>query len=251
MQRPVRPAAVILVAFTILLSACSGAGPTPGASTAPTPGASTAPTPGASTAPKTAEDAVRLVKAANPRFASIVPLQPDLIGQSAWYEVSPGTVGWQVQITIGWGDCQAGCISRHVWTYAVSPDGTVSLVNETGDVPVPSVATVPGAGRPGVAGTALEGPVCPVEKNPPDPLCADRPVAGAVVIVRDASGNEIARATTAADGTYAIDLAPGDYTVEAQPVEGIMGAPAPVTVSVPAGATDAVVVDLGYDTGIR
>jgi len=242
MLRPTRHAA-LLVAFALLFAACSGV--------APAPGAGGAPSPGASPVPATAEDAVRLVKAINPRFAGIVALQPDLIGQSAWYEVSPGTVGWQVRITIGWGDCEAGCISRHVWTYDVSRDGTVSQVSETGDVPVPSIAPVPGAGRPGVAGTVLAGPVCPVEKNPPDPACADRPVAGAAVIVRDASGKEVARATTGADGTYAIGLAPGAYTVEAQPVAGLMGTPAPVAVTVPAGATDAVAVDLSYDTGIR
>jgi hypothetical protein len=52
----------------------------------------------------------------------------------------------------------------------------------------------------GIAGTATAGPTCPVEKTPPDPSCAPRPVVGAVLIIRDASGGEIAKATTDAAG---------------------------------------------------
>ena len=47
----------------------------------------------------------------------------------------PGT--WQVVYTVGWGDCQAGCIDQHTWTYQVTPDGTVTLISEEGS-PVPS-----------------------------------------------------------------------------------------------------------------
>ena len=73
-------------------------------------------------------------------------------------------------------------------------------MSETGE-PVPDEAWPGGAaaGRTGIRGTALAGPICPVEKIPPDPACAPRPVAGAVVVVRDASGAEVARTTTGAD----------------------------------------------------
>jgi hypothetical protein len=90
-----------------------------------------------------------------------------------------------------------------------------------------------------------------VVSNPPDPACADRPVAGAVIVVRDAGGTEVARATTAADGTYAIALAPGSYRVEALPVEGLMGLPEAQSVTVPGGVEEPIQVDLAYDTGIR
>ena len=101
----------------------------------------------------------------------------------------------------------------------------------------------------GLDGTATAGPVCPVERVPPDPACAPRPVAGAVMIVRDAAGREVGRTTTAADGTFRIALAPGDYILEPQPVEGMMGTARPQDVTVVGGAPTT--VQVAYDTGIR
>lgn len=134
-RRPVRPTLVaLLAAATLLVGACAaGAAP----STTPIP---TAP---AEPGSLTRDEAAALVLASDPRFAGIGPLDPDLIGQSAWYEVSPGTVGWRVTITKGWGDCQAGCISRHVWVFDVDGTGTVALVEESGD-PLEGVTGTPG-----------------------------------------------------------------------------------------------------------
>ncbi|MEA2631359.1 MAG: SdrD B-like domain [Chloroflexota bacterium] len=101
----------------------------------------------------------------------------------------------------------------------------------------------------GIRGTATAGPVCPVEKIPPDPSCAPRPVAGAILVVRDPSGSEIARATTAADGTFFVDLPAGAYTVEPQAVAGLMGTARPQSVTVAGGVVSTIQVD--YDTGIR
>jgi hypothetical protein len=99
----------------------------------------------------------------------------------------------------------------------------------------------------GIAGRALAGPVCPAER-PGDRACAPRPVAGAVVIVRAADGSEIATARTTDDGRYEVFLPPGRYTLEAAPVQGLMGNPAAVEVEVGNGLET---VDLQYDTGIR
>ena len=99
----------------------------------------------------------------------------------------------------------------------------------------------------GIAGRAVAGPVCPVER-PGDPACEPRPVAGALVIVRGADGSEVATAQTADDGRYEVFLPPGQYTVEGTPVGGLMGNPAPVEVQVIEGFET---VDLQYDTGIR
>ena len=99
-------------------------------------------------------------------------------------------------------------------------------------------------------GTAMAGPTCPVVQDPPDPDCAERPVAGAEILVLDASGSEVARVTTAADGTFSVSLAAGSYQLVPQPVDGIMLAPGPIGVDLEAGEVPDP-VDLAYDTGIR
>jgi hypothetical protein len=254
LARPALAAAILVV----VLAACGSA-----AGTASIP----SPTGGG---PITREESVARALAQDPRFADIGPLDPNLIGQSAWYEVSPATVGWRVTITKGWGDCQAGCINKHTWVYDVDGSGAVRLVEETGD-PVedgtgdgtggsggsdgvggdPPVA-IPADGGPWVAGRAQAGPTCPVQQNPPDEGCADRPVAGAGVIVRDAAGRQVSQATTNPDGTFLAAVpAGGAYLVEAQPVEGLLGTPAAVQIVVPGGAAAWAAADLAYDTGIR
>lgn len=99
-------------------------------------------------------------------------------------------------------------------------------------------------------GEALAGPTCPVVSEPPDPACAESLVVGAVIVVTDVDGGEVARATTDAEGRFEMALPPGSYVVVPQPVEGLMGTPSAVAVELRVGA----VVDrlvLSYDTGIR
>ena len=264
-----------MIAFLAALGVAgcgAAAGPT---STPPRPPASTPPaaTPAASATPGgavlTEAEAVARVLAQDPRFSGIGPTDPNLIGQSAWYEVSPAVVGWRVAVTIGWGDCQAGCINRHVWVYDVDPAGAVTLVEERGD-PVgdgsgdgsaggsdgestgdPPVA-IPAEGGPWIAGRAVAGPVCPVERIPPDPACADRPVAGAVIVIRDAGGAEVARTTTAEDGTFLVGVpGGGSWTVEPQPAEGLLGTAPAIVVEVADAPSAWAAVDVAYDTGIR
>jgi hypothetical protein len=101
----------------------------------------------------------------------------------------------------------------------------------------------------GIGGTVSAGPTCPVEKLPAAPACAPRLVSGAVLVVRDGSGAEVARATTGADGTFFVPLPAGSYQVTPQPVEGLMGTAPEQSVDVAAGARSDIV--LVYDTGIR
>ena len=112
--------------------------------------------------------------------------------------------------------------------------------------PAPAATPTPGTG---IGGVVTAGPVCPVEKNPPDPACAPRPVGGAILVIRDAAGTEVARATTAADGTYFTELPGGVYVVMPQPAKGLLGTPGPQSVTVADGAT--ATLDVSYDTGIR
>ncbi|MEO8571318.1 MAG: carboxypeptidase-like regulatory domain-containing protein [Chloroflexota bacterium] len=200
----------------------------------------------------TPEAAVARVLLAEIRFAGLRPRDPALIGQASWYEVAPasGVGAFVVTVRVGWGDCESGCIDEHRWQYAVAPNGTVSTISETGAaVPGTAWPNPGGTNRTGIGGKATAGPVCPVEKNPPDPACAPRPVAGAVLLVRDASGSEVGKTTTGVDGTFFIDLPPGGYVVEPQPVSGLMGTAGSQSVTVNQGVASTIQID--YDTGIR
>ena len=225
---------------TLVVIGCAGAAGSPTGSTPPGP------------AVTTPAQAVAQVIAAEPRLTGIQPFDTGLIGQSSWFTVEPasGVGAFLVTVRVGWGDCEAGCIDEHGWVYAVTPDGGVRVVNETGPaVPDDAWPSPNGAGETGIRGVALAGPVCPVETVPPDPNCAARPVAGAVILVRDGSGSEVARVTTGPDGDFFVPLPAGPYVLEPQPVDGYMGTAPPVEVSVQDGIAAEVQVD--YDTGIR
>jgi hypothetical protein len=230
----------------LLLAGCAGAASTPAP---PTP----APTTIASV-----EDAAARVIEVNPSLAGIGPQDPTLIGGCCSWTGSETGDGYTVTFEVGWGDCPSGCIDRHRWTYAVTKDGAVTLLDEQGP-PVPS--GVPGAGTGGGGGTGggilpggtgieghvLAGPTCPVV-TVNDPSCNDRPMGGVTIVVLTADGAEAARTTTDPSGHYAIPLPPGPYTLEPQPVHGfVRGAP-----SIQVVVVDGVVtVDVPFDTGIR
>ncbi len=110
-------------------------------------------------------------------------------------------------------------------------------------------ATATGAPNTGIRGVATAGPVCPVERNPPDPSCAPRPVAGATIVIRDGSGAQVAVAISATDGSFLVSLPPGDYVVDPQPVPGLLGTAARQSASVAQGFMTEIALD--YDTGIR
>ena len=236
---------LLLITSVVLVVACAGGA---GASQVPAP---------SSGGPVTTEDqAVARVVENEPRLAGIAKRDPDMIGQSSWYEVAPasGVGAFIVTVRLGWGDCQAGCIDEHTWVYAVMPDGTVNLQSEGGgqvpDAAWPSPGAGGQAGRTGILVTAVAGPVCPVERVPPDPACEPRPVPGAVVDITDANGQPVARQETDASGTSFFELPPGAYVVTvADTGEGFMGLPEPQKVTVAAGAVATAIVT--FDTGIR
>jgi hypothetical protein len=118
-------------------------------------------------------------------------------------------------------------------------------------LPSPSPIISPGGGPPSVTGTITAGPVCPVESSPPNPQCAPRPVSGAVIVATNASGQEVGRATSAADGSYQLIVGEtGTVLISALPVAGLATAPAPVSVTL-ASPSEIERVDFEYDTGIR
>lgn len=143
--RRLTPGAVGVSLLLAVVAACGGAAApsaTPGASSAaPSPSAS----PGGSPAGPvdTPEAAVARVVAEHPEFASLRPFNSDMVGQCCWYRVTPVADGYEVVMRVGWGDCPAGCIDEHVWTFHVGNDGAVELVGESGDPVEPGMMPSP------------------------------------------------------------------------------------------------------------
>ena len=153
----------------------------------------------------------------NPTLAGVEPKDPNLIGACCWWEGSATGDGFTVRFEVGWGDCPAGCIDRHSFTFAVARDGAVTLLNEDGTrippgMPGSGVGSGGGPGSSGggtdgstgggilpggtgIVGRVLAGPTCPVER-PDDPACADQPLSGVTVVVLTANGNEAGRTTS-------------------------------------------------------
>ena len=192
--------------------------------------------------------AAALVFASNPLFAAITPPGKGVVGQSSSYQAFQSGDGYSVAVTMGSGDCQAGCINNHTWNYTVSADGKVQLVSEQGDQI--EVSSNHGTSDPATVTVKLvAGPVCPVERNPPDPSCAPRPVPTADVVLRDPSGAEVGRGSSDAAGQVVFTVPAGAYYVEAGAVSGLMRQAEPEAFSVVGGSS--VILTLEYDTGIR
>lgn len=45
----------------------------------------------------------------------------------------PRDGGWQLDYSVGFGDCPAGCINRHTWSFVVDGDGVVRYIGSSGD----------------------------------------------------------------------------------------------------------------------
>ena len=183
--------------------------------------------------------------ASDPHFASLGPSDPDLIGGCCSYEAVEAAPGYDVTIHLGWGDCEAGCISRHDWKFHVDSDGTVALVGENGDTPV-EFQPVVGNGPARVSVELRAGPTCPVEGQAG---CDPKAVANAEATLYDPDGNELSKATSDEDGEILLNLPPGAYFIVPSPVEGLLGTAEAKAFSVVRGETR--MIRLDYDTGIR
>ncbi|MEP7361556.1 MAG: hypothetical protein ABI744_08255 [Chloroflexota bacterium] len=240
----------------LLLVGCAPTGAAPHG-TAPTPtnnpSPSAPPSPAASPTLPPVTGVGSAAQAAAVVFASqgisrMGPRQPDAIGQSAWYEASEDATGYSVTITAGAGDCQAGCIDQHTWTYHVDHDGTVAIVSDEGDdIGLP---TATGTADPVTLRIVLtSGPTCPVVRDPPDRACAARPVANVEIGVFDVGGTQVADGLSGVDGTASVQLPRGAYFVVAAQVEGLMGQAGPLAFAAVGG--DTVALSFTFDTGIR
>jgi hypothetical protein len=107
-------------------------------------------------------------------------------------------------------------------------------------------------GQGNLVGRLSLGPTCPVERvdDPCDPAARPAPV---TLVALDPSGTEAARTVTLGDGSFALDLSAGSYTLHAERAGAALPRIADTGVVVTADATRSrpqrVVVP--GDTGIR
>jgi|SRR3989344_8676138 len=100
----------------------------------------------------------------------------------------------------------------------------------------------------GVRGTVLLGPTCPVLRDPPDPQCADKPYATAIVVYRANSTSPFLLGNSNANGAFTLALPPGSYTLQAK---GGATLPRCNEVSVVVPTSGYVTTNISCDTGIR
>ena len=102
----------------------------------------------------------------------------------------------------------------------------------------------------GIQGTVLLGPTCPVESTPGanDPVPCLTPYSANLAIL-DSEGVRVASVTSAADGTFRLDLPPGEYVVTPSTGADTYPIAQPVSVVVTSGQYAS--VEINYDTGIR
>jgi hypothetical protein len=101
----------------------------------------------------------------------------------------------------------------------------------------------------GIVGTVILGPTCPVESEPGayDPVPCLTPYAAQLVVL-DANNSVAARVSSTDDGSFRVDLPPGDYVITP-----LGGDPFPIAqpLNVRVTVGEYVAVQVNYDTGIR
>jgi hypothetical protein len=97
------------------------------------------------------------------------------------------------------------------------------------------------------------GPICPVERIPPDPAClptAETYKAYPVEVYSANGGTKILQLMPALDGTFTSELPPGNYLVKLTSTQNnIGGSNLPVEISIT--SQEKTLLDINIDTGIR
>jgi hypothetical protein len=100
----------------------------------------------------------------------------------------------------------------------------------------------------GIKGSVMAGPTCPVEKDPPDPQCADRPLQTVVAIYRASDlMHTIVLTKSNKVGEFEASLPPGSYTVTAG--ESMFPRCTPTDATVLSSIYTTIIISC--DTGIR
>ena len=102
----------------------------------------------------------------------------------------------------------------------------------------------------GIRGAVLLGPICPVERIPPDPACAAKPYATTLVVTTSDGAQVIKEFKSDANGTFSVNVPAGEYAIRSAAAANVL----PFcfsngTVIVESGAYTETTVSC--DTGIR
>ena len=100
----------------------------------------------------------------------------------------------------------------------------------------------------GIEGMVLLGPTCPVESDPPDPACADRPYS-TELDVRTLDDRFVKAFRSGEDGRFQVALAPGQYRVASPEASASPPHCGSEAFTVRLGETTH--VDVACDSGIR
>ncbi|MHB1261595.1 MAG: hypothetical protein ACYC2H_07745 [Thermoplasmatota archaeon] len=102
----------------------------------------------------------------------------------------------------------------------------------------------------GIEGVAMMGPTCPVERDPPDPDCADKPYEGDLVVTTPDQGKMLKEFRTNAHGEFQVAIGPGEYSIRNDPAsDNFPYCSTQGTIVVEAGRFTR--ADVSCDTGIR
>jgi hypothetical protein len=136
--------------------------------------------------------------------------------------------------------------------HVVAPGaGSTATTTATTTTTTTAIAALEVPGSSEVRGTVLFSPVCPVERDPPDPACAPRPGPATVQLSRT-DGIGFAEEQAGDDGRFSLTVPPGVYSVHAfGAASGVGGGcqPDPAEVTLEPGTSTTVTVSC--DTGIR
>ena len=79
-----------------------------------------------------------------------------------------------------------------------------------------SNSTSPSPSKGTIRGQVLLGPICPVERIPPDPKCAPKPFITTIDILTNLTSSPKSSVATDASGRFALSLDPGTYVLRAR-----------------------------------
>lgn len=118
-------------------------------------------------------------------------------------------------------------------------------------VATPPDATKQVSGNGTVRGQVLLGPVCPVERTPPDPACAPKPYKTTIDVWSTVTGSAYKPVPTNAAGEFRLSLAPGSYGLKVSAHTNASLYPRCGEVAIVVVAKQSQNVTVNCDTGIR